>query len=195
MDDLNIAIIVGTTRQGRFGDKPAAWLSRLVEGRAGVRYEIVDLRDYPLPFFDEPVSPAWRSVSNPEAKRFASKMAEFDGYLFVAAEYNHGVSGVLKNALDHLYTEVNRKPASFVGYGGVGAARGIEQLRLIAVELQLAPLRNAVHIGMAEFGPLLKGEKQFGDFPYLEKSATKLFDELEWWARALKIARSGSATT
>ncbi|NNU80291.1 NAD(P)H-dependent oxidoreductase [Halovulum dunhuangense] len=186
-----IAIVIGTTREGRFADTPAAWIKALAEARKDATYELVDLRDFPLPLFDEPASPAWAEPKNDVAKAWGEKVASYDGFIFITAEYNHSISGALKNALDYAYTEFNRKPAAFVGYGGVGGARAVQQLRQIAVELQIAPLRNAVHIGLQEFMGIAKGEKTFADFPYLEDSAIKMLDDLAWWTGALKAARDG----
>ena len=107
----------------------------------------------------------------------------------VTPEYNHGPSAVLKNAFDYAYKEFIRKPIGFVGYGGVGAARAVEQLRLVAVELQMAPVRNAVHIGMVEFMGVWQQGKSFEDFPHLAQAATGLLDDMAWWAKALKTAR------
>lgn len=189
-----IGIIIGTTRQGRFGDKPAQWFAALAAKRDDLEFEIVDLRDYPLPFFDEPRSPAWAPPANDVAQRWGRKMAELDGYVFITAEYNHGISGVLKNAIDYAYKEFNRKPASFVAYGGTGGARAVEQLRLVCVEVQIAPLRNAVHIGIVELMGMLQGGKTFADYPYLDNSVGPVLDEMSWWATALKTARETKST-
>ena len=123
------------------------------------------------------------------AERWAVKLVELDGFVFVTPEYNHGYSAVLKNALDYAYQAYNRKPAAFVGYGGVGAARAIEQLRMVAVELQMAPTPKSVNIGMAEFLGIWQQGKTFDDFPHLEQSATSLLDDIAWWARSLRAAR------
>ena len=112
--------------------------------------ELVDLRDYPLPLFEEPISPLFEPAKNEVARRWAQKVESFDGYIFVTAEYNHGVPGALKNAIDYVAHVFAKKPAAYVGYGGVGAARAIEQLRLVNIEQQMAPLRSAVHIGGAD---------------------------------------------
>jgi NAD(P)H-dependent FMN reductase len=188
-----IAIVIGTTREGRFGEKPAQWIFEIARSRGTVEYELVDLRDYPLPFFNEPVSPVYAPPKNEIAERLARKAEEFDGYVFVTAEYNHGVPGVLKNALDYVYSPFNRKPFAFVGYGGVGAARAIEQLRLIAIELQAAPVRHAVHVGLTEFLGVLQQGKAFSDFPHLAQSAKAMLDDLEWWVSALKTAREANS--
>jgi NAD(P)H-dependent FMN reductase len=186
----NIAIILGTTREGRFGDKPAQWLLDIAARSGDANYEIVDLRNYPLPFFDDVMSPMFGPSPKPEVARWAAKLAEFDGYVFVTAEYNHSVSGVLKNALDSVYPELNRKPAAFLGYGGVGGARAVEQLRLITVELQMVPLKHAVHIGMVEFLGIWRQGKSFADYPHLEDAANTLLGDLAWWTEALKTART-----
>jgi NAD(P)H-dependent FMN reductase len=189
MAKVKIAIIISTTRATRFGDKPASWVHDIASQRDDVSVEILDLRDFPMPFFDEVASNAWAPSQNEVAQRWQKKVAEFDGYIFVTAEYNRGVPAVLKNALDYAYPEWNKKPAAFVGYGGVGAARAVEQLRLIAVELQMAPTRSGVHIQGADFVAALKGEKPIADIAYLEQNATDMLDQLVWWARALKAAR------
>ena len=98
-----------------------------------------------MPLFAEVASPAYGPPSDAVAQRWQKKVAAFDAYIFTAAEYNRGPTAVLKNALDYAYKEWNNKPAAFVGYGGVGG-RAVEQLRLTAIELQMAPIRNAVHI-------------------------------------------------
>jgi NAD(P)H-dependent FMN reductase len=116
-------------------------------------------------------------------------MAGLDGYIFVMGEYNHSVPGVLKNALDYLYPELKRKPASFVAYGGVGGARGVEHLRNVLTELQATGIRHAVYIGLAELLGLLREGRDFGDYPHLATAANAMLDELLWWVTALKTAR------
>lgn len=187
-----IGIVLGSTRQGRFSEKPAQWIHGIAGQRTDLAFELVDLRDYPLPFFDEPVSPAWAPVKNEVAQRWGAKIASLDGLIVVAPEYNHGPTAVLKNALDYAYKEFNRKPIGFVGYGGVGAARAIEHLRLVATELQMVSVRSAVHIGMVEFMGVWQQGKTFEDFPHLAQSATGLLDDIAWWAKALKIARDSA---
>jgi NAD(P)H-dependent FMN reductase len=187
-----IAIIIGSTREGRFGERPAHWIHEIARQRTDLDFELIDLRDYPLPFFNEPMSPAWAPVKNEAAQRWGDKLAAFDGLIVVTPEYNHGPSAVLKNALDYAYKEFVRKPIGFVGYGGVGAARAVEQLRLIAVELQMTPVRNAVHLGMVEFLGIWQQGKSFEDFPHLEQAAKVMLDDIAWWARALKTAREAA---
>ena len=193
MGKPRIGIVMSTTRQGRFGDKAAAWFHAIAAARTDLDFEVVDLRDYPLPFFDEPMSPAWAAPKNEVAVRWARKVAAFDGFVFVLAEYNHGLPAVLKNALDYAYREFNRKPAACVAYGGVGGARATEQLRLVQVELQMVPIRAAVHIGGADFIGLFMQGKTFADMPHLETPAKELLEELAWWTGALKSPREERA--
>lgn len=184
-----IGIVIGSTREGRFGEKPAHWIHEIAKQHTGLDFEMVDLRDHPLPFFNEPMSPAWAPAKNAAAQRWADKLATLDGLIVVTPEYNHGPSAVLKNALDYAYKEFIRKPIGFVGYGGVGAARAVEQLRLVAIELQMAPVRNAVHIGMVEFLGIWQQGKSFEDFPHLAQAAKGMLDDIAWWATVLKTAR------
>jgi NAD(P)H-dependent FMN reductase len=188
-----IGIIISTTRDGRFGDRPAEWIKDLGNGQGEAEFEIVDLKDYPLPFFEEPVSPARQAPANEVAQRWARRIEELDGYIFVTAEYNHGIPAVLKNALDYAYHEFNRKPAAFVGYGGTGGARAVQQLRLILAQLQVAPVSSAVHIGFAEMMALQSGEKKFADFAHLGASAKTMLADLAWWTKALTDARAKTA--
>lgn len=185
----HIGIVIGSTREGRFADKPAQWFHGIASQRTDVSAELIDLRDYPMPFFDEALSPAWAPVKNEAAQRWAQKLATLDGLVVITAEYNHGPTAVLKNAFDYAYKEFARKPIGFVGYGGVGAARAVEQLRLVATELQMAPVRNAVHMGMVEFLGVWQQGKSFDDYPHLAQSAKGLLDDMAWWAKALKSAR------
>lgn len=185
-----IAIIISTTRATRFGEKPAKWIHDIAAARGDMNVELIDLRDYPMPFFDEVASNMWAPSKNEVAQRWQKKVAEFDGYIFVTAEYNRGVPAVLKNALDYAYPEWNRKPAAYVGYGSVGAARSIESLRLICVELQMAPTRTGVHIQGGDFMAVWQGGKDIKELAYLEKNSKDMLDELHWWASALKVARA-----
>ena len=193
MSKPKIAIILSTARAARFGHKAGQWLFDIAKQRTDMEFELVDLRDYPLPFFDEIASNAWVPTKNAEGVRWQKKVGHYDGYIFVTAEYNHGVPAVLKNALDFAYPEWNKKPAAFLGYGAIGAARAVEQLRLICIELQMAPTRSAVHLAGADFMAALREGKPISEFAYLKPTADALLDELAWWANALKTAREVTA--
>lgn len=192
---LKIAIIVGSTRATRFADKPTTWLRSVTAQRSDAQYEVVDLRDYPMPFFEEVASNAYAPTQNEVAVRWQKKIAEFDGYIIVTAEYNRAPTGVLKNALDYAYPEWNKKVVAFVGYGSVGAARAIEQLRTIAIELQMAPIRTAVHIQGADFFGAWQQGAALEDMAHLQPGVTAMLDELSWWAGALKTAREQRGAT
>lgn len=154
-----IGVIIGTTRNTRFAEKPANWFMDLAGKRTDLAFELVDLRDYPMPFFNEVASNLRAPTQNAEGVRWQKKVAQFDGYVILVAEYNHGPSAVLKNALDYAYVEWVRKPVAFVGYGAVGAARAIEQLRQIVIELQMAPIRSSVHLQGGDFMSVFTGQK------------------------------------
>jgi NAD(P)H-dependent FMN reductase len=196
MGKPRIGIIIGSTREKRFGEKAARWIHGIASQRTDMEFEIVDLRDYPLPFF-EGASPFYVPVTNEIAQRWGRKIAELDGYIFVTAEYNRSITGALKNALDWAYREYNRKPAAYLGYGSVGGARAVEQLRLISVELQMAPTRSGVHIGGSDAFALLLQGKSFEELDQtnLLKSAQSMLEELAWWTKALKSAREAGSTS
>jgi NAD(P)H-dependent FMN reductase len=193
MSKPKIGIIISTTRESRFGHRPAEWILSLAQARGDADYEIVDLRDYPMALFDAPMSPRFAPSEGEVARRWAAKIEELDGYVFVTAEYNRSISAALKNALDHIYYEPARKPAAFVGYGAVGGARAIEQLRLMAIELAMAPMKSAVHVGMEPFMGMMQHGKDFSDYDYLAPTATVMLDELGWWTRVLKVGRTEAA--
>jgi NAD(P)H-dependent FMN reductase len=183
-----IGIIISTTRPGRFADIPTNWLFNIAKLRTDAEFEIVDLRDYPMPFFEEKAPPHQAPPQNEVALRWGKKIASLDGYIFVTAEYNHGIPAVLKNAVDYLFSEIQRKPAAFLGYGGTGAARAVAQLAQI---LNAATLKHSVHIGMVEMIGMLREGKSITDYPYLDDFAKRMLDEIVWWANALKQGRSG----
>lgn len=184
-----IGIIVGSTRQGRFADHPAQWIHEVAAARGDMDVELLDLRDYPMPFFDEATSPAYATPKNEVAQRWGKKIDSLDGFIIVAAEYNRGPTAVLKNALDYAYKEWNRKPVAFVGYGGVGGARSVEHLRLNCIELQMAPVRAGVHIQIPVYLAVLKEGKKLAEFDFLQEGARDMLDQFVWWANALKAAR------
>ena len=189
MSKPKIAIIIGSTRDSRFGEKPAKWIYETAAARDDLDVEIVDLKDWPLPFFNEVASNAWAPTQNEVGQRWQKKVAEFDGYIFVTPEYNRSIPAALKNALDFSYPEWNKKAAAVVGYGSVGGARAVEHLRTIAIELQMAPTRSGVHIQGADFFAAWQQGKDLREFPHLEPNVKTMLDELAWWTAALKTAR------
>lgn len=189
MEPLKIGIIVGTTRPQRFSEKPAAWIAGLAKQKESVEIETLDLRDFPMPFYNEPQSPSTITpevYSDEMAKKWAAKIAEKDGFIIITGEYNHGYPAVLKNALDYVYHAWNKKPVGFVSYGSVAGARSVEQLREVAVELQMAPIRIGIHIPWNVYMETLKDPAALKAF---DNTADKFLDQLIWWTKALKAAR------
>lgn len=191
MSRPHVQIIVGSIRDGRVGEPIARWFAAHAARRDDITTELVDLREWSLPFLMQEMPPM-RGYREEITKRWAAKVAAADGYVLVTPEYNHGYPASLKNALDHVYGEWTRKPVSYVSYGGPGGGlRAVEQLRLVAVEFQQVPLRRqvAVHRFWEHLGP-----DGFAGAPF-EADATAALDELSWWANALKAAREGPRPT
>ena len=188
-----IEVIIGSTRAGRFSERVAAWVVEYLSAHGSFDVEAVDLRDYPLPFFDgTPPALTQRDYPNQDVARLGSKLDEADGFVVLTPEYNHGYPAVLKNAMDHTFVEWRRKPITFVGWGNVGGARAIEQLRQVAVEFEMAPLRHAVHILPDVLRPARTAEDPFDTsvFASLEPRLRLLARDLGWWMVALAEARS-----
>lgn len=188
-----IAVIISSTRDSRFGAVPAQWIADRAAARGDWDVELVDLKDYDLPLFNEMASNAWMPSSDEKAVAWQKKIASFDGYIFVLAEYNRSITGALKNALDQAYVDWNKKAFGIVGYGALGAARAAEHMRTIGVELQMASTRSAVHIAGADFFTVhpLGGNPQ--PISAIEgtigASADAMLGELDWWTRATMAAR------
>jgi NAD(P)H-dependent FMN reductase len=191
-----IALIIGSTRATRFADKPAQWMLTQAQARDDMEVELVDLRDFDLPLFNEMASNMWMPSADPHAVAWQKKLAEFDGYVFVVAEYNRSITGSLKNALDQAYVEWVRKPMGAIAYGSMGGARALEHLRNIAVELQMVPVRNAVHIGGGDFFKVhpIGGNAAIAEIEAsLMASAKATLDDVVWWAKATMAAKAVEA--
>ncbi len=181
-----IGIILGSTRPNRNGEQVARWVYDIAASRTDAEFELVDLRDYPLPHLDEPLPPSMGQYQNEHTKQWADKIASFDGFVFVTPEYNHSTSGVLKNAIDYLFAEWANKAAGFVSYGSVGGARAAEQLRLIAGELQMADVRQQVALSlMTEF----ENFSVFKPGDYNQAALNTLLDQVIAWSTALAPLR------
>jgi NAD(P)H-dependent FMN reductase len=188
-----ISVIVGSTREGRFSEKPARWILQHLKQRDGLHARLLDLRDYPMPFFDQPLPPAMQgrpAFQHAVVQKWTAAIAQSDGFVFVTPEYNYGTSAVLKNALDWVYPEWNRKAVGFVSYGSAMGARAVQQLRETAIELQLAPIRSSVHIPVATLWAHFQGGDVEAGLAELEAPAKALIDDLLWWTAALKSARA-----
>ena len=187
-----ISVIVGSTLQGRFSEKPAHWIFQHLKQRGDVEARMLDLRNFPMPFFDQVVSPATpgrAAYENEVVRKWTAAIGASDGFIFVTPEYNYGPPAVLKNAIDWVYPEWHRKAAAFVSFGGVGGARSVQQLRETAIELQLAPIRSSVHIPVATLMAHFQGGDVDKGLAELEAPAKVMIDDLLWWTTALKTAR------
>jgi NAD(P)H-dependent FMN reductase len=183
---VKIAVVVGSTRPGRRGRQVAEWVLASARRRPDAEFEILDLADFGLPLLDEPSPPSLGRYEHEHTRAWARAVEPFDGFVFVTGEYNHSVPGALKNALDYLYAEWNNKAAGFVGYGSAGGVRAVENLRLIAAELQMADVRAQVALPLAaEF----RDYTAFAPTPAAEEQLQAMLGQLTAWAEALRTLR------
>lgn len=182
-----IGIIIGSTRPGRNGEAVARWTYDIAKKRNDAEYELVDLADFNLPIYDEPIPPAMgQPYSKAHTKAWSEKIASFDGYVFVTPEYNHATSGALKNALDFLFLEWNNKAAGFVGYGSLGGSRAVENLRLILGELMIADVRAQVALSLRDD---FENYSVFKPQPHQEATVGTMLDQVVAWSGALQTLR------
>jgi NAD(P)H-dependent FMN reductase len=186
---IRIGIILGSTRPNRNGEQVAKWVLENAARREDAEFELIDLRDYPLPHLDEPMPPSFGQYQKEHTRQWAATIASFDGFVIVTPEYNHGTSGVLKNAIDFLYAEWNNKAVGFVSYGAVGGARAVEHLRLVAGELQMADVRQQVALSMlTEF----ENFSVFKPGDYNLPALTTMLDQVIAWSGALAHVREAA---
>ncbi|HXA53148.1 MAG TPA: NAD(P)H-dependent oxidoreductase [Candidatus Acidoferrum sp.] len=189
-----VSVIIGSTRQGRFSEKAARWILQHLKKREEIETRLLDLRDFPMPFFDQPLTPAMPGrppYENDVVKRWTAEIAASDGFVFVTPEYNYGPSAVLKNAIDWIYPEWNRKAAAFVSYGSAMGARSVQQLRETMIEIQVAPVRSSVHIPVATLWAHYKDGDVEKGLAEIDGQAHTMIDDLLWWTTALKTAKTG----
>jgi NAD(P)H-dependent FMN reductase len=184
---IRVAIILGSTRPGRNGEAVAKWVHGIAGKRTDAQYELVDIKDFNLPLLDEPVPPSMGQYSQPHTKKWAEKIGSFDAFVFVTPEYNHAISGALKNAIDYLYREWNNKAAGFVSYGSAGGARAVENLRLVMGELMVADVRAQVMLS------LFTDFEKFSIFKPAamhEQEVNTMLDQVVSWGTALQSVRN-----
>lgn len=184
-----VAIVLGSTRPNRVGAAVARWVHNIATKRGDALFELVDVAEHNLPLLDEPVPAALGQYRGEHTKRWAAKIASFDAFVFVAAEYNHGIPGALKNAIDFLFAEWNNKAAGFVSYGGAGGVRSVEQLRLVMGNLMIADVTAQVSLS------LFTDFENFSTFrpdPRHESEVTTLLDQVIAWGGALKTLRAAA---
>jgi NAD(P)H-dependent FMN reductase len=184
-----ISVIVGSTRQGRFSEKPAQWIFEHLGKRKEIETRLLDLRDFPMPFFDQAVPPSMPGrppYPNEVVQKWTAQIGASDGLVFVTPEYNYGTSAVLKNAIDWVYPEWNRKAAAFVSYGSAMGARAVQQLRETAIEVQMAPIRSSVPLPVATLWAHFQGGDVNKGLAEMDQQAAAMIDDLLWWTSALK---------
>ncbi len=187
---LKTGIIVGSTRPGRKAAAVAEWVYDILKSRKDAEFEIVDIEDYKLPLLDEPVSPRVHQYSKSHTKTWTEKIASLDAYIFVTPEYNHATSAALKNAIDFLFHEWNNKAAGFVGYGGAGGVRAVENLRLVMGEIKIADVQAQVALSMfSDF----ENFTTFKPHEHHDKAVHLMADEVIAWGGALKALRGTPA--
>jgi NAD(P)H-dependent FMN reductase len=187
---MKILVVLGSIREGRVGDKLANWVMEQAQKRnPDFKYELLDLKDYPMKLFQEEKHPAMLNgqSSDENANKWIKKVKEADGFLLITPEYNRGTSSALKNAIDYPYNEWHKKPMTFVGYGGVaGGSRAIEQLRLNAIELQSVVIREGLLVSFIH-SKIKDGKIELDEYYVKQLSVT--LDQLEWYTQVLKKAR------
>lgn len=184
---IKVGVIVGSTRPGRKAEAVSRWVMEIAQRRSDASFELVDIAAFDLPLLDEPVPPSLGKYQHEHTKKWSAKIASFDAYVFVSPEYNHGTSGVLKNAIDYLYKEWNNKAAGFVAYGSAGGVRAVEQLRLVMGEVQVADVRAQVALSLfTDF----ENFTTFKPDPKHEKSVTTMLDQVIAWGQALQPLRA-----
>ncbi|OCS82933.1 NADPH-dependent FMN reductase [Caryophanon tenue] len=177
-ETLNIGIIIGSTREGRVSPQVAQWVKEIGDKRGDANYTIIDIADYKLPLLGEAEAPG--------AAEWSKAVAAQDGFVFIAQEYNHSITGALKNALDYLREEWNNKAAGIVSYGSVGGARATEHLRGILGELLVADVR--VHPALSLFTDFENGSN-FAPKDVQVDSVNQMLDQVIPWSTALKTIR------
>jgi NAD(P)H-dependent FMN reductase len=183
---LRLAIIIGSTRPNRVGEAVGKWVHQLAQQRRDAEFELLDIRDHNLPLLDEPIPPSQGKYAKDHTKRWAAKIASFDGFVFVTPEYNHGICAALKNAIDFLFAEWNNKAAGFVGYGSAGAVRAVEHLRGVMGEVMVATVRAQVMLSLRDD---FENYTTFKPRAHHEKSVGQVLDQVIAWSGALKTLR------
>lgn len=186
---VRIAVVLGSTRPGRLGAAVAQWVVEQAR-QHGLAVDLVDLQEVGLPLLDEPVVPMIATGGHAHTRRWSQIVSQYDGYVFVTAEYNHGVPAALKNALDYLYAEWNDKAAAFVSYGSEGGTRAVEQLRQVAGQLKLADVAAQVTLTLATD---FVDYREFKPQAYQELRLQNVFDQVTSWALALRSIRMAAA--
>lgn len=187
---ITIGIILGSTRPGRVGEQVADWVAKIATERADAAFESIDLRDHQLPHLDEPLSPMLGRYQHDHTKSWAATIAHFDGYVFVTAEYNHGLPGALKDAIDYLHAEWADKAAGVVSYGVAGGTGSAAQLRQMCGQLAIADVSAQLALNLRfEF----ENYRSFKPTDAHADQLNVLLDQVVSWATALAQVRADRA--
>lgn len=194
---MKLAVIIGSTRPNRMTPRQAKWTINAAESMDGVDTELIDIKNYPMPFFDEPKSPRYnpdREI-DPIGKKWLKKLEQFDAYVFITPEYNHSIPGVLKNALDYVTWEIQRKPVSVVSHGAAGGARAATDLKEIISESKAVPLPSYTPLTMVGMSNLIDEDGELTEegqvkADYLNGALSDMLSELKWYSDALSAART-----
>jgi NAD(P)H-dependent FMN reductase len=181
-DRLRLAVIIGSTRQGRFAPTVARWFASVAARRDGVVVDLIDLAEARLP-------DVLANDTPPEVSAMALRLASADAFVLVTPEYNHSFPAPLKSAIDWYTDEWRAKPVGFVSYGGRGGGlRAVEHLRQVFVELHAMTVRDAVSFHGARRA--FDAEGQPKDGAGSERVAQAMLDQIAWWGTALREART-----
>ncbi|MBF4997162.1 NAD(P)H-dependent oxidoreductase [Nocardia sp. BSTN01] len=187
-----IGIILGSTRPNRNGAQIAQWVLDSASRRGDAEFDLIDLRDHPLPHLDEPVPPMFGPSVHAHTRAWAERIAPFDGFVLVTPEYNGGMPGVLKNALDHAFAEWVDKAVGFVSYGANGGARAVVQLRAVCGSLGMADVGYQVAISvLTDF----ENHTTFTPRDHHGAALDKTLGQVIAWSTALASLRAGAETT
>lgn len=147
---MKVGIIVGSIREGRAGEQVGRWILEQAQAHGGADFELVDLKKFNVPLFTSETHPAManRNYDDPAVQSWSDKINEFDAFIFVTAEYNHGVPGAFKNAFDSIAPEWMNKRIAFVGYGAANGTRAIEQWRGIVANMNMWDIRSTVELNL-----------------------------------------------
>lgn len=152
---MKIGIVVGSIREGRHGRTVADWILESARTHDGADFEIVDLKEFDVPLYTSETLPmmANKQYDSEGLTRWSRAIDSCDGFVFVTPEYNHGVPGAFKNAVDSLGSEWVGKTVSFVSYGADGGVRCVEQWRQVVANFQMIDVRGQVALSLfTDFG-------------------------------------------
>ncbi len=181
-------ILICSTRPGRIGPSVAGWFHGFAQQHGKFEIALIDLADFNLPIYDEPIHPARQDYKHEHTRKWSASVASADAYIFVTPEYNYSPPPSLVNALDYVYREWNYKPCGFVSYGGVsGGLRAVQNVKMQVTTLKMMPMMEGVMVPMA--ASLIDDKGTFQSNELIDKSAATLLDELRYWTDGLKAMR------